>query len=69
MLAVREENARLKKSNSKLKRYSEILEEDVKAICCMDQCDSHKNWIDRVTQERDYYMRMATQGTPEGLAC
>jgi len=49
-VAFKEENIKLLKANSKLKRYTQVLEEEIKAICCVDQCDSHKSWIERVTK-------------------
>ena len=36
-VAFKEENIKLLKANSKLKRYTQVLEEEIKAICCFTQ--------------------------------
>ena len=53
---LKQENIKLRKTNGKLKRYTVSLEEEIKAVCGIDECESHKNWITRILQERDYYL-------------
>ena len=59
---IEDENKRLKRMNEKLKKYSLLLESEIKAICFVDECDSHRSYIETVTKERDYYMNMMVGG-------
>ena len=49
--------------NGKLKRYASALEEEIRAVCGVDSCQGHKNWLDKVIAERNYYLEMATGPT------
>ena len=60
---VSDESAKLRRVNSKLKRYASTLEEQMRAVSGVDNCQAHKNWLDTVIAERNYYLEMATNSS------
>jgi hypothetical protein len=58
---VRRENEKLREINRKLKRYAGILEGEIKAVCRIDECESHRACVSSLIEQKNYFCDMLTR--------
>lgn len=58
---IRRENEKLREINRKLKRYTGVLEEEIKAVCRIDECESHRTCVSTLIDQKNYFCELLTR--------